>query len=353
MSSLTVRTADDGFSSLRVLIVASSDVVECELTQVADWDSVVLPGQECCVQRIDLGVPTRESDVTNLSLPVLLGPEPLIHKLPKRLMQVWGDFITVLAVEELACFSVDQDGQHWSPTRGTREELLSATGDGFPVRRHQYFFKSCLRFGPQFSAELSDLLGIFTCWDRRLLRRGRHVMHQQPLLTHSIAVVALDLDIVDWLDNNTRRILPGTSAASPCRSRCSVALAPIFLPLQAFFPRCEFSLILALFRVRFPGQPHCALTCWLFYPDRLVGATSSSSPPWSGVLPILAGCVAVWISLSLRIATCVYMAVVSSLAWPSIAWMKRMSAPPSNISVAIVCRKRWQLPFLPRSAATT
>ena len=36
-----------------------------------------------------------------------------------------------------------------------------------------------------------------------------------------------------------------------------------------------------------------------------------------------------------------------SSAWPSMAWMNRMSAPPSSISVAIVCRNMWQDPFFP------
>ena len=38
------------------------------------------------------------------------------------------------------------------------------------------------------------------------------------------------------------------------------------------------------------------------------------------------------------------------LAWPSICWMKRMSAPPSSIRVAAVWRKRWQPPLLPTPA---
>jgi hypothetical protein len=41
----------------------------------------------------------------------------------------------------------------------------------------------------------------------------------------------------------------------------------------------------------------------------------------------------------------------SSRACPSIAGMKRMSAPFSSIRIAMVGRDRWQLPFLPMSAA--
>jgi hypothetical protein len=37
---------------------------------------------------------------------------------------------------------------------------------------------------------------------------------------------------------------------------------------------------------------------------------------------------------------------------PRICWMKRMSAPFSCISVAIVWRKRWQAPVLPSFAAS-
>ena len=39
-------------------------------------------------------------------------------------------------------------------------------------------------------------------------------------------------------------------------------------------------------------------------------------------------------------------------SWPRISWMKRMSAPFSCISVAIVWRKRWQEPVLPSFAAS-
>lgn len=43
--------------------------------------------------------------------------------------------------------------------------------------------------------------------------------------------------------------------------------------------------------------------------------------------------------------TYVYICVLSTLRWPSIACIHRRSAPFSNICVAIACRNRWQLPL--------
>src|SRR5215475_7831938 len=98
-------------------------------------------------------------------------------------------------------------------------------------------------------------------------------MHQQLLLADAVAVVALDLDIVHRLDNNTRRILRECLAASPYPGRCNVAIAALFLPGLGFFPGREFSLPQALSLMRFPKGTAATPEVVLFYPAWLVKAS--------------------------------------------------------------------------------